>query len=294
MKAKQTVRTLSDLVRLPNVITAVSDSLAGYLYLSSCSVRWGDLLILAIASACFYAGGVTLNDYCDVEQDRRERPQRPVPSGRVSPRTALSLSVGLLLAGLGSCIGLSLRTALVGTALITAIVTYNVFLKRSALGPGIMGLCRAFNLMLGMSVTAMPFSLTTIVPIVAIWLYVTSITFFAQDEAKASRSSNLHRGTLGIGVAVIMILILGWSGHRAGVGFVLTGVGFLAFLIRTGYRAAQLKDRADIQHAVKQFVLGIIVFDSILIWPTAGALWATLLCALVIPAWLLAKFVRVT
>lgn len=281
-------------MRLPNVVTAVADSLAGYLYLSSGSVRLGDLLILAIASACFYAGGVTLNDYCDVEQDRRERPQRPVPSGRVSPPTALSLSVGLLMAGLGSCIGLSLRTVLVGTALITAIVTYNVLLKRSAFGPGIMGLCRAFNLMLGMSVTAMQFSLTTVAPIVAIWLYVTSITFFAQDEANAPRSSNLRRGTLGIGVAVIMILSLGWFGHRAGVGFVLAGVGFLVLLIRAGYRAAQSKDRADVQRTVKQFVLGIIVFDSILIWPTAGALWATFLCVLVIPAWLLAKFVRVT
>jgi geranylgeranylglycerol-phosphate geranylgeranyltransferase len=50
---------------------------------------------LALASLVvftFIIGGNSLNDYTDREVDRRAHPERPLPSGRLSPRTALAVS----------------------------------------------------------------------------------------------------------------------------------------------------------------------------------------------------------
>ncbi len=44
---------------------------------------WGVFALLVGASACLYEAGMALNDVFDVEIDRQERPDRPIPSGRV-------------------------------------------------------------------------------------------------------------------------------------------------------------------------------------------------------------------
>jgi geranylgeranylglycerol-phosphate geranylgeranyltransferase len=40
---------------------------------------------------CFVAGGNSLNDYLDREVDRTAHPERPIPSGRIAPKTARNL-----------------------------------------------------------------------------------------------------------------------------------------------------------------------------------------------------------
>ena len=58
-------------------------------------------LFLAMISALLIAGaGNAINDYCDVDADRVNRPGRPIPSGRISRRTALIFSVALFLTGI--------------------------------------------------------------------------------------------------------------------------------------------------------------------------------------------------
>ena len=51
------------------------------------------------AVVALYAAGMVLNDVCDVELDRRERPERPLPSGDVSVAAAALAGVALLAAG---------------------------------------------------------------------------------------------------------------------------------------------------------------------------------------------------
>ena len=59
-------RAYLELVRLPNLFTAVGDIVAGYLIVSrGQDVSWRDLIVLMLASVCLYAGGVVLNDYFD-------------------------------------------------------------------------------------------------------------------------------------------------------------------------------------------------------------------------------------
>src|SRR4051794_18903735 len=89
------------LVRLPNVFTAMADGAAGWLLVHGSLDRPAAWVPLVAASACIYAGGIALNDAFDAETDRLERPGRPIPSGRVGRTTAATLASGLLIAGLG-------------------------------------------------------------------------------------------------------------------------------------------------------------------------------------------------
>ena len=87
------------LLRLPNVFTAVADVMMGYL------VTHGDLqpplqfALLVAASCLLYLSGMVLNDVFDAEVDARERPERPIPSGRVSLRAATAVGWAMLASG---------------------------------------------------------------------------------------------------------------------------------------------------------------------------------------------------
>src|SRR5207249_291792 len=80
-------------VRLPNVFTAFADIGLGILAtwqltpeafaLGELGWVWSALFLMA-ASGCLYCAGMVFNDVFDLEQDKRERPSRPIPSGRVS------------------------------------------------------------------------------------------------------------------------------------------------------------------------------------------------------------------
>jgi geranylgeranylglycerol-phosphate geranylgeranyltransferase len=59
------------------------------------SLALGFLMGFAI---CAYS--MVINDYYDIEVDRVNQPERPLPSGQVTPRAALWLSVALLLIGM--------------------------------------------------------------------------------------------------------------------------------------------------------------------------------------------------
>ena len=84
-----TLRPYVELLRPPNVTTALGDVLAGYAVAGRGQPQ--ALPPLLMATMCLYAGGVVLNDVCDVDIDRIERPERPIPSGRVSRRAAATL-----------------------------------------------------------------------------------------------------------------------------------------------------------------------------------------------------------
>ena len=101
---------LAELVRLPAVLTVPGDTLAG-----AAAAGWPlgrRTWALPIASACLYWAGMALNDYADRDLDAVERPERPIPSGRVLPRQALALAAGLTAAGVGTAAAAGGRRAL--------------------------------------------------------------------------------------------------------------------------------------------------------------------------------------
>jgi len=287
-------RAYLNLIRVPNLFTAAADVLAGFLYSGGKLDRWTELVSLVAASVCLYAGGVALNDVCDVERDSFERAERPIPSGRISRRAALRLAVALLVIGFGFAALTSTRAAVIAGLLIAAIVLYDMVLKSTPVAPAVMGLCRALNLALGMHAAGSVWTVAAITPIGLMWLYISSVTFFARHEAGVSSSLRLTAGTIGVCAAVVGLSVLAWIVPLAQVSFLwplgllLVGLGY------EGFRAASRPSPQTVQAAVKTFVISLILFDACIAWVARGPLAGLLVASLILPTFLLARILRVT
>lgn len=70
---------------------------------------------------CISAAALILNDYFDIESDRINAPERPLPSGLVSPRDVIVLTIVVTLLGLALSYLIS-AAALLLAALVWAVV----------------------------------------------------------------------------------------------------------------------------------------------------------------------------
>ena len=90
-----------------------------------------------------------LNDAFDRESDARERPERPIPSGRIGAGQVFAIGFGLLAAGVlgvaaaaGGPAGGG-RAAVASAVLLAGVITaYDAWHKANPLSPVVMGLCR--------------------------------------------------------------------------------------------------------------------------------------------------------
>ncbi len=211
-------------MRLSATPTVVSNTLMGYWIAHDGWLPAGPLILLVCSSACIYSAGMVLNDVADVEQDRVERPQRPIPSGQISLGSAVTGGWILLLCGILSAVAASWlairstghgdlsRTLLTVFALVVAVVAYDFRLKQTLWGPVNMGLCRSINIALAMSTSAavggmLGFTWMGLGVAAAVGLYVTGITVIARKETGgAESSSNLHR-TVGDGFRAMRTVV---------------------------------------------------------------------------------------
>lgn len=186
------------LLRPPNLLTVPGDPIAGYLLASADgAVEPVRLLAAAAASLCLYAAGLLVNDLADQQEDARERPERPLPSGRVEPRAVLAAAAALFIAGLAICWQLGEAARLVGLALAISILLYDLGGKRIRIaGAFNMGLCRGFSLLLGAAATPAGQWLAP-APTLAfdvLVLYVAAITHLAREEMTPRRRGVVRWG----------------------------------------------------------------------------------------------------
>lgn len=175
------------LLRVPNLFTVPGDPAAGYLLASTqpSFTPWRFLVVL-LASLFFYMAGLILNDIADIKRDQLQRPQRPLPSHRISRRHAeiafaLSLAIGLLLSAV-----LGHAALWIGLALAGCILAYNLGLKRvPMLGSVSMGACRAASLLLGAAAAGTWNHPDGIVASAVIGLYVAGVTTVASHDTDA-------------------------------------------------------------------------------------------------------------
>jgi 4-hydroxybenzoate polyprenyltransferase len=209
------------LLRLPNVFTAFADIALGLcvvLGLPSTDVDATFLLragLLFAASGCLYLAGMVWNDYFDLEEDRRERGFRPLPSGQISLPTAVRLGLFLMMTGFACAVlsgagGERWRpdAAFVGGILVVAILLYDARIKRTPAGPLGMAACRFLNVLLGLTlvdVTALPCNVRIHLAAV-IGVYIAGVTWFARTEEKRSKPESLRAAAVVMFVAVCLAL----------------------------------------------------------------------------------------
>jgi 4-hydroxybenzoate polyprenyltransferase len=140
---------LAELVRAPAALSVPGDVVAGA---AAAGVLDRRVPALAGTSVLLYWAGMAANDWADRELDAEERPERPIPSGRVTAGAALGLSAGLTVAGLALA-GLAggRRALTVAVPLAGAVWAYDLRAKNTPAGPAVMAACRGLDVLLGAS-----------------------------------------------------------------------------------------------------------------------------------------------
>ncbi len=89
------------------------------------------LLLVSIAALLLLSAGNAVNDYCDYNIDRINRPQRPLPSGQIQRRHALIFAIVLIVIGI--YLGTRINRNATGIAILVsvALVSYAFWLKRT-------------------------------------------------------------------------------------------------------------------------------------------------------------------
>ncbi|MGW7220124.1 SCO3242 family prenyltransferase [Streptomyces sp. NPDC054826] len=141
----------AELLRLPALFTVPGDALAGA---AAAGARPGVRTLLAVGSSvCLYEAGMALNDWADREEDARERPHRPIPSGRIRPAAALTAAGALTGAGLALAAGAGRPALAVAAPLAATVWAYDLALKHTPAGPAAMAAARGLDLLLGAAAT---------------------------------------------------------------------------------------------------------------------------------------------
>ncbi|WSJ84088.1 UbiA family prenyltransferase [Streptomyces sp. NBC_01304] len=148
---RMSARDWAELLRVSALFTVPGDALAGA---AASGLRPNRRTLLAIGSSlCLYEAGMALNDWADRAEDAIDRPHRPLPSGRIAPGAALAAAGGLTVAGLALAARAGRPAQAVAGALAASVWSYDLGLKRTALGPAAMATARSLDLLLGATAT---------------------------------------------------------------------------------------------------------------------------------------------
>lgn len=293
------------LMRPANIITAWADILVGFVasgiylpvsfsgFLHSASGFLPGLGWLLLATTGLYGGGVVMNDVFDLEIDRKERPERPLPSGKADVRGATVLGIALLLLGVMAAAQVNGRSALLAFVVAILAVVYDAFGKHHAwLGPINMGLCRGANLLLGLSIlplTQMGFFLA-LIPV----LYISAITLVSRGEVGGSTRRPLYSALAGYFMVIAIIVGLAWfnQGPFFPVLVFLTVFGLM--ILPPLFGAIARPSGPNIGKAVRAGVLALIAMDAALAAAFGGWQPGILVLLLLPLSLLVARFFAVT
>jgi 4-hydroxybenzoate polyprenyltransferase len=254
------------------------------------------LIALMVSSGLLYIGGIVLNDYFDVEIDKRERPFRPLPSGNISKRHALAIAmVAMLIANtIASVLGpISVAVSLVLTF---AIIVYDYRLKHGFSGPFAMGSARFLNVIFGASPVLLYLNNHSYAILgtaaASLFLYIVAITLLSKKEAGNERPNSTTAFLMVFGIISgvttlgLLLLQLQWA-------FLLNLSIFAAVMIVT-FRKYLMKELPSVQKAVRNMVISVIILDSVFVSGTAGLPYGLATLLLIVPAVVLAKKLYVT
>lgn len=196
------LRTLLALARASNLPTVWSNCLAGWLIAGGGPLT--KFLLLCVAATCLYIGGMYLNDAFDVEFDRLNRKERPIPSGAISEADVWGYGFSWLGLGLALMYFFSGTTFVLALALIGSILLYDATHKAVAFSPVLMAFCRFFLFVLAASVGrggsdgAFGLSIWTAC---ALFCYIVGLSYVARNES--------NRGQVPLGPLALLLAPIG-------------------------------------------------------------------------------------
>lgn len=306
------IRGFLKLVRPANIITAWSNILVGaaiaYGTLNDESLPMFDfinyfnfdIVLLIISTSGLYGGGIVMNDYFDANLDAKERPERPIPKGLISKKNALNFAIILYTIGVISAFCVNIFSGIIACSLVGLTLIYNAFSKHNSfLGPLNMGICRAVNWLLGMSICATFFSsflLWLIIPL----LYIFGITLVSRSEVIGEKGNNL---IIGVGLYIFVILVIALSGlssnRTTGIFIFFMLMPFIIYFFHKVLKPTLLAINGGgkpelVMKAVKSAVIGVIIVDASVAVIFLGIIYGVIILVLMPSSIYLSKRFAVT
>jgi 4-hydroxybenzoate polyprenyltransferase len=294
-----------ELMRPANIVTAWADILVGFA--ASGWIIFDDLINgqanfvnliplgwLLLATTGLYGGGIVFNDVFDAELDAKERPNRPIPSDRVSRQNATLLGSLLYTIGIVAAFQVSWLSGIIGIVITFASLLYDAIAKHHAFfGPLNMGLCRGFNLLLGVS--AVPAIVwerwyLALIPI----LYIAAITAISQGEVHGGKKITGVLAILLIAIVLTAVLALGFLQDYAVIAALPFAILLAIRVLPNFVKAAREPVPEKIRTAVKVGVLSLIILDATIAAGFAGLYYGLLVLILLPISMKLAQLFAVT
>jgi 4-hydroxybenzoate polyprenyltransferase len=254
------------MARVSNTPTTVSDTVAGAVLVSA-GVAAGPVAVVAVAIALFYTAGMILNDVMDLAIDRRERPERPLPSGQVSVRAAVVAVIALFVAGEVLLLLEGWRAALAGLGLIALIALYDAWHKGNAISPLLMAACRAMVYVVAGLAIADTLNAELWGAAALLLVYVVGLT----QVAKAEGSGIAARWP----VLAVLAPAAYWAKELPDLAVALL---IAAFLVWAGHALWLVLARHRIGAGVVSLIAGIAIYDALVVAGAGGSAVAVAVC----------------
>ncbi|WP_158848016.1 SCO3242 family prenyltransferase [Saccharothrix deserti] len=272
------MKAYAELVRAPAALTVLGDTVAG----AAASGRplRGRRLLLPLSSVALYWSGMALNDWADRDLDAVERPERPIPSGRISPRAALVTAVALGAAGLRIAAYAGGRDALgVAVPLSVAVLSYDTLLKSTAAGPFGMAACRALDVLLGAGGARAGAAVPAAMVMAGHTLGVTALS---RGEVHGTSSGTAKAVLAGTALTAITSVIgpVATRPHR--LAALAGGLGYAATVGRAQLAAVRAPGAATVRAATKTGIHGMVLLQSALT-ARGGSLFGAVAVAAALP-----------
>jgi len=268
------VKAYLQLVRAPAALTVLGDTVAGAA--AAGNPLRGRRLLLPLSSAAFYWAGMALNDWADRKLDAVERPERPIPSGRVSPNQALAVAGGLTAAGLGLARAAGGRdTMALAVPLAVAVWAYDTVLKSTVAGPVGMAACRALDVLMGAGATQARRALPSAVAVGGHTLGVTALS-----RGEVHGASRRTAGAVLVGTAVTALTaVSGASNWRDRFGALAFSGLYGGLVGRAQFDASQDPSAKKVRTATMAGIHGMVPLQAALAARRGSLLGAALVAA---------------
>ncbi len=87
------------------------------------------IILASVVAFLFTGAGNSLNDYFDRDIDSINHPSRPIPSGKIAPKSAVILASMLFIASIILALGLNIIAFIIVLANLAVMLSYEIFFK---------------------------------------------------------------------------------------------------------------------------------------------------------------------
>jgi 4-hydroxybenzoate polyprenyltransferase len=279
-------------------------------------INYNDLLILGFSSVFLYVGGLVTNDLFDFDIDKKERPNRPLPSGKINKNTTIFLSFLFLGSGFLLALSMSLTSTLVSVMLVMMILSYNYKLKNGVSRPFLMGSIRALNVFYGSTSnndflqnsyfngsSSMDYTILVnlLIATVTVFVHIFTLTLISARETveelkkfkKIINLKNVYVTYLSIFIFILSLGVIFLSNKILFLSFFIVFLSAVTFIFFKKIKKENLEPQ-DIQFIVKDMIILLILLDASFVTGSSGFYLGVITVSLLTPCIIIGKKVQMT